>query len=146
MLSRLLVAIFICATAASHAVAQTALNPDDAASQIERARRLVAVDPDGCVKYPTTDEIVVCGENQDNKSQRIFRDSQEPDENRIRRGEAVSSKRAAACLRGDNLCKIHMKGIGMGFGYVSPPAIPLDEVLKGLPEPDMIVIDGKEPE
>ena len=119
---------------------------DDAATQIERARRLVAVDQDGCVKYPKTNEIVVCGENPDNKSQRVFRDQQGTDEDRIRRGEAVSSKRAAACLRGDNMCKIHMKGVGMGFGYVPPPAIPLDEVLKGLPEPDMIVIDGKEPE
>ena len=119
---------------------------DDAATQIERARRLVAVDQDGCVKYPKTNEIVVCGENPDNKSQRVFRDQQGTDEDRIRRGEAVSSKRAAACLRGDNMCKIHMKGVGMGFGYVPPPAIPLDEVLKGLPEPDMIVIDGKEPD
>ena len=118
---------------------------DDAALQIERARRLVAVDQDGCVKYPKTNEIVVCGENPDNKSQRVFRDRQGTDEDRIRRGEAVSSKRAASCLRGHNMCKIYMKGVGMGFGYVPPVAIPLEEVLKGLPEPDMIVIDGKEP-
>jgi hypothetical protein len=36
-----------------------------------------------------------------------------------------------------------MKGVGMGFGYVPPVAIPLEEVLKGLPEPDMIVTDGE---
>ena len=125
--------------------AQTTTGVDDAALQIERARRLVAVDQDGCVKYPKTNEIVVCGENPDNKSQRVFRDQQGTDEDRIRRGEAVSSKRAASCLRGDNMCKIYMKGVGMGFGYVPPPAIPLEEVLKGLPEPDMIVSDDKEP-
>ncbi|WP_281346991.1 hypothetical protein [Sphingorhabdus lacus] len=37
------------------------------------------------------------------------------------------------------MCKIYMKGVGVGFGYVPPPAIPLEEVLRGLPEPDMIL-------
>ena len=145
-MSRLLVAIFISGVAATPVAAQQPSDVDDAGAQIERARRLVAVDQDGCVKYPKTNEIVVCGENPDNKSQRVFRDQQGTDEDRIRRGEAVSTKRAAACLRGDTMCKIHMKGIGMGFGYVPPVAIPLEEILKGLPEPDMIVIDGQEPE
>ena len=145
-MSRLLVAIFFVTGTTTAAEAQTTTGVDDAALQIERARRLVAVDQDGCVKYPKSDEIVVCGENPDNKSQRVFRDQQGTDENRIRRGEAVSSKRAAACLRGDTMCKIHMKGVGGSFGYVPPVAIPFEEVLKGLPEPDMIVIDGKEPD
>jgi len=144
-LSRLLVAIFFVTGTTTATQAQTTTGVDDVALQIERARRLVAVDQDGCVKYPKSNEIVVCGENPENKSQRVFRDRQGTDEDRIRRGEAVSSKRAALCLRGDNMCKIYMKGVGMGFGYVPPPAIPLEEVLKGLPEPDMIVIDGKEP-
>lgn len=143
----MLVAIYLLMAAATDAGAQTAPSADDpVAAQIERARRLVAVDQDGCVKYPATDEIVVCGENPDNKSQRLFRDKQGTDEDRIRRGEAISSKRAAACLRGDTNCKIYMKGVRMGFGYVPPVAIPLEEVLKGLPEPDMIVTEGKEPE
>ena len=145
-MSRLLVAIFFATGATTATDAQTTSGVDDAALQIERTRRLVAVDQDGCVKYPKTNEIVVCGENPDNKSQRVFRDQQRPDEDRIRRGEAVSSKRAAACLRGDTMCKIYMKGVGTGFGYVPPVAIPLEEVLKGLPEPNMIVTDGKEPE
>lgn len=46
-------------------------------------------------------------------------------------------------MRGDTNCKIYMKGVGRGFGYVPPVAIPLEEVLKGLPEPDMIVTDGE---
>jgi hypothetical protein len=143
-LSRLLIAIFILMAAATQAAAQTALRADDsAAAQIERARRMVAVDADGCVKYRRNDEIVVCGENPDNKSQRIFRDTHGTDEDRIRRREAISSKRAAACLRSDTNCKIYMKGVGLGFGYVPPIAIPLEEVLKGLPEPDMIVTDGE---
>lgn len=129
--------------AATQAAAQTALRADDAAAQIERARRMIAVDEDGCVKYPQDDEIAVCEENPDNKSQRIFRDTQGTNEDRIRRGEAISSKRATACLRGDSNCKIYMKGVGMGFGYAPPVAIPLEEVLKGLPEPDMIITDGE---
>ena len=139
-MSRLLVAAM--ALSASVASAQP-VRDDEIAKQIEKARRLVAVDAEGCVKYPATDEIVVCGENPDNKSQRMFRDAQGTDEDRLRRGEAISSKRAAACLRGDTNCKIYMKGVSMGFGYVPPPAIPLEEVLKGLPEPDMIVTDGE---
>ena len=139
-MSRLLVAVS--ALSAALVSAQPATD-GDIADQIEKARRLVAVDAAGCIKYPQTNEIVVCGENPDSKSQRIFRDTQGTDEDRIRRGEAISSKRAAACLRGDTNCKIYMKGVGMGFGYVPPVAIPLEEVLKGLPEPDMIVTDGE---
>ena len=71
------------------------------AAQIEKARRLVAVDAEGCVKYPQSEEIVVCGENPDNVSQRAFTDRGEPDENRIRRGEAVSAVRAACCSPGN---------------------------------------------
>lgn len=138
-MSRLLVAAFALSVSA---VAAQPASDDEIAAQIEKARRMVAVDAEGCVKYPQNDEIVVCGENPDNKSQRVFRDASEPDENRLRRGEAISGRRAAECLTGDSMCKRYMKGVGMGFGYVPPPAIPLEEVLKGLPEPDMIVTDG----
>ena len=135
-MSRLL--IIACAFSATATFAQS--EPEnDFAAQIEKARRLVAVDKDGCVKYPQSDEIVVCGENPDDASQRIFKGTQEDDEMRLRRGEAVSTRRAAACLTGDSMCKIYMKGVGVGFGYVPPPAIPLEEVLRGLPEPDMVV-------
>jgi hypothetical protein len=135
-MSRLLV--IACAFSATASFAQS--EPEnDVAAQIEKARRLVAVDKDGCVKYPQSDEIVVCGDNPDNASQRIFKGTQEHDETRLRRGEAVSTRRAAACLTGDSMCKIYMKGVGVGFGYVPPPAIPLEEVLRGLPEPDMVV-------
>lgn len=145
-MSRLLVAILLMAVPASSAFSQKTDDDAEVAAHIERARRLVAVDADGCVKYPQNDEIVVCGENPDNKSQRVFKDKRDADEDRIRVGEAISSKRAASCMRGDNMCKIYMKGVGMGVGYVPPPAIPLEEVLKGLPEPDMIIRDGQVPE
>ncbi len=141
-MSRLLVAAV--ALSASTVSAQP-LSDEEIAAQIETARRLVAVDAEGCIKYPQSDEIVVCGENRDNKSQRVFTDQGEPDEDRLRRGEAISGRRAAECLKGDSMCKRYMKGVGIGFGYVPPPAIPLEEVLKGLPEPDMVVTSD-EPE
>jgi hypothetical protein len=114
------------------------------AAQIEKARRLVAVDAEGCVKYPQNDEIVVCGENADNKNQRAFRDRTEINNDRIRPGEAVSATKAADCIGDYPKCTHRLqKIVGVGFGYVPPPAIPLEEVLKGLPEPDMIVTNGE---
>ena len=108
---------------------------------IERARRLVAVDENGCVKYPKDDEIVVCGENPDNKNQRVFRNPDSLDEDRIRPGEAVSQVRAACCSPIPKVPPFYTSS----FGNVPPLAIPLEEVLKGLPEPDMIVTSD-EPE
>ena len=135
-MSRLLVAAV--ALSASVVSAQP-VRDADIAEQIEKARRLVAVDAEGCVKYPQNEEIVVCGESPDNKSQRIFTDRGPPDENRIRPGEAVSQVRAACCSPIPKIPPFSTSS----FGYVPPVAIPLEEVLKGLPEPDMIVTDGE---
>jgi hypothetical protein len=135
-MSRLLVAAM--ALSAYVASAQP-VSDDEISKQIEKARRIIAVDEDGCVKYAATDEIVVCGENPDNKSQRMFTDRGPPDENRIRPGEAVSQVRAACCSPIPQIPPFWTSS----FGYVPPPAIPLEEVLKGLPEPDMIVTDGE---
>ena len=135
-MSRLLVAAV--ALSASVVSAQP-MSDDEIAEQIEKARRLVAVDAEGCVKYPKTDEIVVCGENPDNKRLRLLMDRGPPDENRIRPGEAVSQVRAACCSPIPQIPPFWTSS----FGYVPPVAIPLEEVLKGLPEPDMIVTDGE---
>ncbi|MCO4090729.1 MAG: hypothetical protein HEQ34_02090 [Sphingorhabdus sp.] len=135
-MSRLLVAA---AALSASVVSAQPVSDDEIAERIEKARRIIAVDEDGCVKYPATDEIVVCGENPDNKSQRMFTDRGPPDENRIRPGEAVSQLRAACCSPIPKIPPFWTSS----FGYVPPPAIPLEEVLKGLPEPDMIVTDGE---
>lgn len=143
-MSRLLVALLLSVTVTSAGHTQQKLTDAEITAQIERARRLVAVDENGCVKYPQNDEIVVCGPDAERERQRMERGP--TDENRIRRGEPVSATKAAACI-GDYPKCIHrlQKIIGVPFGYVPPPAIPLEEVLKGLPEPDMIVT-GDEPE
>jgi hypothetical protein len=136
-MSRMLVAAFaLCAPAA---IAQP-LSDDDIAAQIEKARRLVAVDEQGCVKYPVGDEIVVCGSAEENKRQRLA--PPPVDNDRIRRGEAVSTERAAGCTYGDRLCRTPLSG-GTPVGYVPPVALDYHELMKGLPEPDMIVTDGE---
>jgi hypothetical protein len=138
-MSRLLVAAFALSAAA---VSAQPLSDEEIAAQIEKARRLVAVDAEGCVKYPQSDEIVVCGENSENKRQKL--DPGSVDNDRIRRGEAVSTERAAGCAYGDKLCRTPLSG-GTPFGYVPPVALDYFEVMKGLPEPDMVVPEGSEP-
>ena len=139
-MSRLLVATFT--LSASAALAQQG-SDGEVAAQIEKARRLVAIDEEGCVKYPVGDEIVVCGTNEENERQKVPREAY--DTNRIRRGEAVSSERAAGCVSGDSLCRTPISG-GTPFGSVPPPAIDYYELMKGLPEPDMVVPEGSAPE
>lgn len=138
-MSRLLVAAFALSAAA---VSAQPLSDEEIAAQIEKARRLVAVDAEGCVKYPQSDEIVVCGENSENKRQKL--DPGSVDNDRIRRGEAVSTERAAGCAYGDKLCRTPLSG-GTPFGYVPPVALDYFEVMKGLPEPEMVVPEGSEP-
>jgi hypothetical protein len=144
-MSRLLVSVLLVILMLPSSLAAQQLSDAEIAAQIEKARRLVAVDAEGCVKYPQSDEIVVCGENADNKSQRIFTDRGPADENRIRRGEAVSTERAAGCAYGDKLCRTPPSG-GTPFGYVPPVALDYNELMKGLPEPDMVVPEGSAPE
>lgn len=119
------------------------LTDAEIAAQIEKARRLVAVDDEGCLKYPVSDEIVVCGSALENKRQKL--DPGPVDNDRIRRGEAVSTERAAGCAYGDSLCRTPLSG-GTPFGYVPPVALDYYELMKGLPEPDMVVPEGSEPE
>jgi hypothetical protein len=140
-------------------IAMTLLSYDGAAAQqpskekvaaiIEQQKKLVKISRDGCIVDPQDDgtTIIVCGESEDNKSQRMGPGPINND--RIRRGEAISTTRAGE--RDNSQCnavggpygciKLPMNRMG-GFGSVPPPAIPLEEVLRGLPEPDMIVQEG----
>lgn len=113
--------------------------PDaDVADMIAASKRLTASDKNGCLKPEDETIIVVCGESEDSRRQRAFKNG-EVDPDRIIRGEAVSTERAAACVPGTGCKPPFTGGFGMAFGYVPPPVIPLEEVLKGLPEPEMVV-------
>ena len=141
-MSRLLVAALfatLCIPTVGHA---QRLSDAEIAAQIENARRLVAVDAEGCLKYPASDEIVVCGTADENTRQKM--DPGPVDKNRIRRGEAVSTIRAAACAFGDTLCRTSPSG-GIPVGYVPPVALDYHELMKGLPEPEMVVPEGSAP-
>ena len=102
-MSRLLVALSVALACARPSLAAQSLTDEQIAAQIENARRMVAVDVDGCVKYPVSDEIVVCGKNEDNERQKLSPEVYDAD--RIRRGEPVSSERAAGCVFGNGFKK-----------------------------------------
>jgi hypothetical protein len=111
------------------------------AAMIEKSKKLTAVDKNGCLKSDDPKEILVCGESEDTKSQRIFR-GQKSDP-RFANGGAQNSQ-AAACIPGTGCVPAMQGGVKFGFGKVPPPAIPLEEVYRGLPEPDMVVEEGSE--
>lgn len=140
-MSRVQLAIAVAAFLCVPLQAQQRLSDAQIAAMIEKQHQTVAADRKGCLKPDDPDVIVVCGADTENESQRQFRDRQS-DEDRLRRGEAVSTVRAAACIQGTG-CRPPVEGIGIGFGYVPPPVIPLEEVYRGLPEPDMVVPEGE---
>ncbi len=143
-MSRLLAAIFLGALLCSSIANAQRRSDAEIAAMIEKQRRVVALDADGCPKYrEDPDEIFVCGPPKENARQKLpFR---EIDNDRIRRGEAISTERAAA--RDNRFCQKIGTGLGCiklptnsvgGFGSVPPPAIPFAEVLEGLPDQELV--------
>lgn len=111
------------------------------ADLIARTKKLSAMDKDGCLKPDDDPVIVVCGESEDTKSQRVFRKQlRDP---RFPNGAAQNSH-AAACIPGTGCVPAMKGGVKFGIGYVPPPVIPLEEVYRGLPEPDMVVQEGED--
>jgi hypothetical protein len=110
------------------------------AAMIERSKKLTAVDKNGCLKSDDPKEIVVCGEAEENKKQRVF--AGEGGTGPKDPNFSAANRRAAACIPGTGCIAPMSGGVSIGFGYVPPPAIPLEEVYRGLPEPDMIVAEG----
>jgi hypothetical protein len=111
------------------------------AAMIEKQRRTVALDTDGCERYVEEDVIVVCGRDEEKERQKTGDKTINND--RIRVGEAYDTIKAVRCLPGDRMCRIPIPAFtSSGFGIVPPIAIPLEEILRGLPEPDMIVPEG----
>lgn len=93
-----------------------------------------------CPEPVEGEEIVVCAEVDNGEDQLIFADQ--------RVGEssgAATNANAAACIPGTG-CQVPFSGgVTIGFGKRKPPAIPYEEFLKGLPEPDAIVKEGEQP-
>jgi hypothetical protein len=141
-LSRLWLLLFWAIPLASAAHEQPA--PDPAIAEIvEKGRQLTTIEKRKPCPEPSEDgEIVVCADPNADQDQRIFVE-RPPNEDRIRRGEAISTVKAAQCIGSYPTCAHNLgPGVGVGFGKVPPPAIPFEEVMKGLPEPDMVVPEG----
>lgn len=144
-MSRLLILVLLLIGSAAGA---QSLSDAQLAEMIAKQRRTISIDADGCLKNPDDGEDVinVCGEPEENRRQKL--PDRSVDNDRIRRGEAISTTKAAA--RDNRNCGVIGAGLGcinlpknnMRFGSVPPPAIPLAEVYAGLPEPDMVVTDG----
>ena len=109
------------------------------ADLIAANKKRTAMDKNGCLKPDDDPVIVVCGESEDTKSQRVFRNQlRDP---RFANG-AAQNEAAAACIPGTGCIPRKAGGGGIGFGKVPPPVIPLEEVYRGLPEPEDIVPEG----
>ncbi len=140
--------VIIAAFMASNTAAAQSLTDEQISAMIAKQRKTISIDTDGCLKDPsdTDDTIVVCGESDDNKQQKL--PIQTVDNDRIRRGEGISSTKAAA--KDNRNCGVIGAGLGciqlpknnFRVGSVPPPAIPLAEIYAGLPEPDMVVTEG----
>lgn len=87
-----------------------------------------------CPEPVEGEEIVVCGEVDNGEDQLVFEDQ------RVKESSGASANAsAAACIPGTG-CRTPPHG-GASFGKRRPPAIPLEEVYRGLPEPDMVVTE-----
>lgn len=141
---RLLWGILLASSVTSSVWAQASVDPVVAAI-LENGKRMVAVEKKRCPEPTESGEIIVCADPNADQDQRIFKD-QPSNEDRIRPGEAISATKAAQCIGSYPACahRLHKLG-GVGFGNVPPPAIPFEEVMKGLPEPDMVIQEGELP-
>ena len=143
-MSRLLAAIFLAALISPENLYAQQMSDAQVSAMIEKQRRQVALDADGCQKYPDDEDenvIIVCGEDPENRKQRMPSTEYDPD--KIRAGQAVSTKRAGECIGEYPKCRHRLHEVyGAGFGYVKPMAIDHDEVMKGLPDADMVVAEG----
>jgi hypothetical protein len=119
--------------------------PDpSAAAIIENGKRLTTIEKKRCPEPTAGEEIVVCADPDADQDQRVFKD-RPSNEDRIRPGEAISGTRAAECIGNYPACKHKLQVLAKTrFGNVPPPAIPFEEVMKGLPEPDMVIMEGGE--
>jgi hypothetical protein len=143
-MSRAVLAIFVSLISPTALYAQTAENFDAAIYAKTKSEQLMDIGQDKpkCPEPKAGEEIIVCGEIDNGEDQLIYGDSP-PNEDRIRAGEAISTTKAATCMGGFTQCGHRLSKVaGVGFGRVPPPAIPLEEVYRGLPEPDMVVQEG----
>lgn len=113
----------------SAATGQSLLPVDRTAELVDNARQLVAVDADGCLLFPPTEEIVVCGLSETDREQRLpFPElAAEPGE-RIRepmpranpeivqQGRCYVTMNERNCFKGLSVLSVGIGGSGGGVG------------------------------
>jgi hypothetical protein len=129
----------------SPAVAQTTDTPPMEPStnatkqfvKVKTAEIMTVEDKKKCPEVTSDDGIVVCAEVDNGEDQLIFEDQRIPDSS-----GAQKQADAASCIPGTGCRPSFSGGVTVGFGKRRPPAIPYEEFLKDLPEPDAV---GEEP-
>jgi hypothetical protein len=119
------------------AFAQSPDKPVEEVAELVKTRSteiITVEDGKKCPEVVESDGIVVCAEIDNGEDQLIFSDQ------RVKESSgAKTNADAAACIPGTG-CRVPPSGgVTIGFGKRRPPAIPFEEVLKGLPEPDAVV-------
>lgn len=129
-----------------------AQSPDKPAEDVAelvktRSAEIITVeDRKKCPEVVESDGIVVCAEIDNGEDQLIFADQRVKESSGAR-----TNADAAACIPGTG-CRVPPSGgVTIGFGKRRPPAILFEEVLKGLPAQEDVVLeepddDGAEPE
>jgi hypothetical protein len=138
-MSRAVLVLLAALCAPTIANAQSGTNDDMAVFVKQRADEILApTKPKPKPKCPEPvegEDIVVCAEVDEVTDQRIFERAPEDS------GSSTNAN-AAGCIPNTG-CQTYPPGVVVSrFGKRRPPAIPLEEVYKGLPEPDMVVPEG----
>lgn len=135
-MSRAVRALFLICACTAATGAQTAPKSDVVDALVKKNADMAKPEPKKkCPEPSETEEIVVCGETDNGEDQLIFEDQRQKESSGAR-----TNANAAACIPGTG-CRQPLTG-GRSFGKRRPPAIPIEEVYRGLPEPEMVVPEG----
>jgi hypothetical protein len=135
----LAIGIVLYASSAAHAQSQPENDPNNDMAVFVKTRSeeiLAPTKPKPKPKCPEPvegEDIIVCAEVDEVTDQQVFEGAPE-------RSGSSQNANAAACIRGTG-CRPPLTG-GQSFGKRRPPATPIEEVYRGLPEPDMVVPEG----
>jgi hypothetical protein len=133
-MSRVVLAVLLLFVLPATALAQIRQNEDVAQFVERRAAEIIKVEgtEKKCPEPEEGEDIIVCATVDNGADQLIFDDQRKTEDS-----GAGANANAAACVPGTG-CRQPPTG-GTPFGKRRPPAIPIEEVYKGLPEPENVV-------
>ena len=104
--------------------------------KVRSAEIITVEDRKKCPEVAESDGIVVCAEIDNGEDQLIFGDQRVEESS-----GAMTNADAAACIPGTG-CRVPPSGgVTIGFGKRRPPAILFEDVLKGLPAQEDVVLE-----